>query len=297
MFGISGPVPVETVWQHKLADKNAFKEFAHGKIQNYYSEKLKSKIQRSSSLRFIHEDDFDFRDKKLHPLITTAYTKKEVVAMKINILHLIGEYKCGSNLFRICVKKTPASKYCKDDNDTSEHVLLHCKVVTGCADIQRQLDCIVQWLSNEKVIPKEDIISLIQHDYKKFTSLLINPTSAGNPSNLRIEKDHKFICILIRKLQLYQLLCHNARSRSGKIKNVPTKPSGVVLSSKVGKGRAMFGRKLAPAASSMNKISRYFFKSGSNNTNQAAENELQASGLTYTDEDRIRIAGGGKSFG
>ena len=86
------------------------------------------------------------------------------------------------------------------------------------------------------------------------------------------EKDHKFICILIRKLQLYQLLCHNARSRSGKIKNVPTKPSGVVLSSKVGKGRAMFGRKLAPAASSMNKISRYFFKSGSNNTNQAAEN-------------------------
>ena len=59
----------------------------------------------------------------------------------------------------------------------------------------------------------------------------------------------------------------------------------------------MFGRKLAPAASSMNKISRYFFKSGSNNTNQAAENELQASGLTYTDEDRIRIAGGGKSFG
>ena len=77
MFGISGPVPVETVWQHKLADKNAFKEFAHGKIQNYYSEKLKSKIQRSSSLRFIHEDDFDFRDKKLHPLITTAYLIQE----------------------------------------------------------------------------------------------------------------------------------------------------------------------------------------------------------------------------
>ena len=79
---------LDKMLEREPPSKQAFKAFAHGKIKSYYSERLKSKIQRSSSLRFIHEDDFDFRDKKLHPLITTAYNKREVVAMKINILYI-----------------------------------------------------------------------------------------------------------------------------------------------------------------------------------------------------------------
>ena len=285
---------LDKMLEREPPSKQAFKAFAHGKIKSYYSERLKSKIQRSSSLRYIHEDDFDFRDKKLHPLITTAYNKREVVAMKINILHLIGEYKCGANLFRIAIKKSPSCEYCEDDSDTSEHVLLKCTPVVESAEVQRQLDEILTWLSNVKSVSKGELVTYIKDNWEKFGRWLLNPSSAGNDNRIRVERDHNSICNLIRKTQCYLLACHNARSKAKKIKDVSTKRPGV-QSSKVGKNRALHRRQLAPVAPGSSRITKFLSKS--NNNNQAAEDEFQASGLTYTDEDRLRLAKGGCSFG
>ena len=61
---------IEELFKISPPDKGVFKGFANDKIKNYYSGKLKSKIQRSISLRLIHPDDFDFQSKKMSPLIT-----------------------------------------------------------------------------------------------------------------------------------------------------------------------------------------------------------------------------------
>ena len=76
---------VESMFALPPPSKEAFKGFANQKIKDYYSDKLKGKIQKSASMRLIHPDDFDFQSKKLSPLISTAFTRREVVAMKINI--------------------------------------------------------------------------------------------------------------------------------------------------------------------------------------------------------------------
>ena len=246
-------------------EKQDFKIFVHERIKRLYSEKLRSKIQKLPSLRLIHEDDFDFRNKRLHPIITTAFSRKEVIAMKINVLHLIGEYKCSSNLHRLKIRKTSACEFCEDDNDTTEHVLLRCRPVRESADIQQQLDRLIKWLSVDKSIPKKEIVTFIGSDYEVFSRWITNPCSEGNPGLIRINKDHKSICNLIRLTQLYQLTAHNIRRTASRYRDVPSKHKGV-RATKARQSGHQKGRNISSTAKGIQKLSRFISLSKTNNS-------------------------------
>ena len=276
-------------------DKSAFKSFANERIKNYYSEKLKSKIQRSVSLRLIHPDDFDFQSKKLSPIITTAYTRREVVAMKINILHLLGEYKCGDNLARIRVRSNPRCEYCEDDLDNSEHAIMKCGILNENAAFHAQLQKIKTWLQTESIMSDYEIEELIVSNPDAFIRWILNPISRGNIKSLIILQGQKNLCNLIRYTQELILIAHNARSRSGRTREGPRKKFGV-LSKKTGASRLHFRRDNNLPPKGNRRITNYFSLTKSNNT-QAAQSPEEASALTYQYEDAERMAHDGVTHG
>ena len=269
---------IEELFKLEPPEKNTFKNFANEKIKQYYSEKLRSKIQRSVSLRLIHPDDFDFMSKKLSPLITTAYTRREVVGMKINILHLVGEYRCGDNQARIRVRNNPACDYCDADLDNSEHAIMKCGILKENAAFWAQLHEIQTWMQTELILNKSEINHLIESDPDTFSRWVLNPLSKGNHSGLILNTGQRNLCNLIRCTQELILICHNARSRARRARERSGRKFGV-LSTKARASRLSKRRHDSLPPSGNQKITNYF--SLSNPNNQAAQNAEEASALTF----------------
>ena len=265
---------IEDLFKLEPPDKSAFKNFANERIKQFYSEKLKSKIQRSVSLRLIHPDDFDFMSKKLSPLITTAYTRREVVGMKINILHLVGEYRCGDNQACIRVRNNPACDYCEDDLDNSEHAIMKCGILKDNAALWSQLQRIKTWLQTESILSESEIAHLIESDPDTYIRWIINPLSRGNHSSLMSQTGQKNLCNLIRCTQELILIAHNARSRARRVREGSGRKFGV-LSTKARASRLSKRRHNSLPPAGNRKITNYFSLNNSNN--QAAQNPMTRS--------------------
>ena len=298
-FNIPG---IESMFKLDPPTKKAFKVFANEKIKDFYTDKLKAKIQRSSSLRLIHPDDFDFQDRKLSPLISTAYTRREIVAMKINILHLLGEYKNGQNLFRLKQRKSPSCEYCEDDLDSSEHALLRCGVVTADKAMCTQLQLLVDWLADTKSVTTETILSIVSAEFETFARWILNPLSRSNTGILKLDLSVKGICNLIRYTQEFILKAHNLRSKAKKIRDVSKRRKTQVptwrrgrSSRKTGPGGLPSGRDVSSTFQSMKHIKSYF--SSNNQNGKAATSKAEAAAMTFTEADRQRMSEGGVSYG
>ena len=291
---------IQDMFKHDAPTKAAFKKFANDKIKGYYSEKLKAKIQVSSSLRFIHPDDFDFQDKKISPLISTAYTRREVVAMKLNVLHLIGEYKCSENLFRLKLKDSKKCDYCEDDCDSSEHALIKCGAVSADGGHQKQLQLVIEWLSKHKSIPVEQIKFTVSAEFETFARWLINPLSVSNTGIFKLEKNFKGVCLLIKITQELILVSHNLRCKARKLRNVKARRTFKTKTRKQpggknGSGGLSLGRNLHQVASGKNSIKSYF--SSNTNYGKVAKNQNDVDAMTFTAADKERMSKGGRSFG
>ena len=285
---------IEDLFGLEPPSKAAFKGFANERIKNFYSDKLQSKIQRSSSLRLVHPEDFDFRSKKLSPLLTTAYTRREVIGMKINILHLIGEYKCGDNLARIRVRNNPSCDYCEDDFDNSEHAILKCGILKEVPAVWAQLQLIKDWLQTELILSKGEIDELLESNPDALIRWILNPLSKGNLSKLILIQGQRNLCNLIRLCQELILLSHNARTRAKRIRGGTRKSFGV-LSKKTGTSRLSRGRDNNLPPSGNRRITNYF--SLKSNNRKAARNPEESSALTYQYEDAERMAHDGTTNG
>ena len=90
-----------TILQSTPIEKNTFKKFIKEKIGTFHLENSESKLMRSNLYRFIFKDDFSFERKKVNPMISAATTRKQIVGLKLNILHLIMEYPNNENRTRI----------------------------------------------------------------------------------------------------------------------------------------------------------------------------------------------------
>ena len=197
--------------------KKAFKEFASCRVKDYFSDKLKAKICVIKTQ--IHPDDFDFQRKQLSPIIGAAHSKREIIAMKITILHLLGEYKCGENMFRIKVRKSLACEYCEDDLDCSEHAIMTCRPVQEFAAVRQQLKLVLEAIAEEKMIPERELWITLKLDFKLISRLILNPTSQGNAIKYRVTHRSKSVLKIVWLCQEFVLHCHNVRKQSSRVRN------------------------------------------------------------------------------
>ena len=285
---------VEEMFALDVPDKKAFKALTSQRVKDYFSDKLKTKIQRSVSLRLIHPDDFDFQRKKQSPVITAARTKREVIAMKITLLHLLGEYKNGENMFRIKVRKSPSCEYCEDDFDSSEHSIMTCKPVADSPAVHKQLKQVLKAISEETMVPEKELWVTLKLDFRLISRIILNPISAGNHKNYRVSFKSKSVYKIVRLCQEYVLQCHNARKLSGQVRNESVKKTFGFKTKKTRKSGPDVHRGERDSATGTKNILSFFHSSL---TSQAAQTEEDINSLTVQQGDNKRLAKGGKSFG
>ena len=239
--------------------KAAFKKFINNQIRSSHNDWLKSKIQKSSSLRLIHPDDFDFERKHLSPVISSASTKREVIALKLTVYHLIGEYKCGANLFRIRLKNSPQCEYCGHEDDNSEHAILQCGILDDNSRHADLIQDVIALVSEDKKVPADSIKDYYTANKNTFAQFLLNPISNGNSNFLKISYKSKICTNIILTAQEVILNAHNLRSKAQKICEVEGR-YGKQTRSHRGSHHRGRGRHLPSQgrSSKFNKITRYF---------------------------------------
>ena len=209
--------------------KKAFKDFVKFKIEQHYADISNSRIFSSSLYRFVYHGDFTFTRKKLHPMVTAATTRREIIGLKLNILHICMDYENNENRARIKVKKSKLCDICKDEGrdiiDSTEHNLFFCVCLRDdtCADEARAE--IITLIAQLKGINQRTVTQLILSAPTSAALLFINPTSAGLPKKFRLPSDHFDIKFVFKKLQNYLIICHNLRRRYGDFKTLPKRGS------------------------------------------------------------------------
>ena len=181
--------------------------------------------------------------------------------MKLAIYHLIGEYKCGANLFRIKLKNTPQCEYCGHEDDNSEHVILECGILLDNSEHEELVAEVLTLLSEDKCVSVESIKERYQGNKSLFAQFLLNPLSHRNPPELKVSPRSKNCIKIILAAQEVVLEAHNARSKAKRILEVggrygskPTKNGGR------GSHHRRRGHHLHPQGKTvrLNKITRYF---------------------------------------
>ena len=119
--------------------KIAFKRFAKEKIVQHHMNITNSRIMLSNMYRFIYKDDFSYARKRHHPLVSSATTTRQTVALKLNLMHLCMEYPNGENRERIKMKKHNNCEIClevgRTELDSSEHNLFFCECLLSLIHI------------------------------------------------------------------------------------------------------------------------------------------------------------------
>ena len=155
------------------------------------------RIFRSALYRFVFQDDFSYARKSLHPLITAATTRKEIIGLKLNVLHLIMEYPNGENKERVKVRKSKLCSICEDVGksilDSTEHNLFFCECLRDDAAADSARAKIIALIATMRNISQRSITQLILSEPTTAALVILNPTSSGLPQKFKINHDHKCI--------------------------------------------------------------------------------------------------------
>ena len=186
-----------TILKSTPIEKNTFKKFIKEKIGTFHLENSESKLMRSNLYRFIFKDDFSFERKKVSPMISAATTRKQIVGLKLNILHLIMEYPNNENRTRISTKKSKLCDICLEDGievvDSTEHNLFSCTCIKGEQIAATALAEIISIICSINSIDSVTITRLIASDPTQASLLLVNPCSSGLSAPFRVSFENPCI--------------------------------------------------------------------------------------------------------
>ena len=207
----------EFILTREPVTKITFKNFVKARVISHHAATSETRIMRSNLYRFIFAGDFSLERKKLHPILTTAHTRRQTLSLKLILYHLCMEYPNAENLSRIRVKKSKLCAICEDEGvsciDSTEHNLFSCVCVTRDSAESTMRDAVYETVSRIKNL--NSVRHIANSDIQQATLLFLNPCSSGISENLRLDPKYENIMFLCKLLGKYVLHVHNLRTKNG----------------------------------------------------------------------------------
>ena len=196
-------------------NKNRWNSLLKNKIMAVQERILTKKIHRSGMYRYIYCGDFSMFRKSIHPVLGTAKSSREIMAMQESVRHLLMENNTADNLFRKKVLQSPFCQYCgdKSERDSSVHMLNNCRLTKESSAARWARMQVFEQLQHATGVKLNELLSNFWTNADALTLTLLNPLSQGCDRKLKLEEENPRLEEVIKASQLYVLICAALRFR------------------------------------------------------------------------------------